>query len=110
MAFDITVKVPFMWVTDLNMSSLPNERMARLQLTDDLIGDLSSTSQAQEAEQDLQKIQEILSLPRNEGVAQDSDSQWQWAKHSFACLMYNDVVPFLVNRLFESSLSEGMLG
>ncbi|XP_046887539.1 complex I assembly factor TIMMDC1, mitochondrial [Hypomesus transpacificus] len=51
------------------------EWMARLQLTDDLIGDLSSTSQAQEAEQDLQKIQEILSLPRNEGVAQDSDSQ-----------------------------------
>ena len=49
--------------------------MARLQLTGDLSGDLSSTSQAQEAEQDLQKIQEILSLPRNEGVAQDSDSQ-----------------------------------
>ena len=64
-----------MRVTDLNMSSLQHERMARLQLTDDLIGDLSSTSQTQEAEQDLQKIQEILSLPRNEGVAQDSDSQ-----------------------------------
>lgn len=47
------------------------EWTARLQLTDDLIGDLSGRTQAQEAEQDLQKIQKILSLPRNEGVVQD---------------------------------------
>lgn len=47
------------------------EWTARLQLTDDLIGDLSGRTQTQEAEQDLQKIQKILSLPRNEGVVQD---------------------------------------
>ncbi|KAM3857043.1 complex I assembly factor TIMMDC1, mitochondrial [Diretmus argenteus] len=51
------------------------EWSARLQLTEDLIGDLSVKSQADKAEKDLQKIQELLSLPQNEGVAQDSDSQ-----------------------------------
>lgn len=56
--------------------SLKSFRSARLQLTDDLIGDLSVGS-AEEAEKDLQKIQELLSLPQNEGVAQDSDSQSQ---------------------------------
>nr|XP_046179211.1 complex I assembly factor TIMMDC1, mitochondrial-like isoform X2 [Oncorhynchus gorbuscha] len=50
------------------------EWSARLQLTDDLIGDLSSSGQIQDVDQDIQKIQELLSLPRNEGVAQDSDS------------------------------------
>ncbi|XP_029516335.1 complex I assembly factor TIMMDC1, mitochondrial isoform X1 [Oncorhynchus nerka] len=50
------------------------EWSARLQLTDDLIGDLSSSGRIQDVDQDIQKIQELLSLPRNEGVAQDSDS------------------------------------
>ncbi|XP_029925860.1 complex I assembly factor TIMMDC1, mitochondrial [Myripristis murdjan] len=51
------------------------EWTARLQLTDDLIGDLNDSSQAEEANKDLQKIQELLSLPPNEGMAQDSGSQ-----------------------------------
>ncbi|XP_010884694.2 complex I assembly factor TIMMDC1, mitochondrial [Esox lucius] len=48
---------------------------ARLQLTDDLIGDLSRSGRTQDADKDIQKIVELLSLPRNKGVAQDSDSQ-----------------------------------
>ncbi|KAK6269300.1 complex I assembly factor TIMMDC1, mitochondrial [Coregonus clupeaformis] len=51
------------------------EWSARLQLTDDLIGDLNSGGRTQDVDKDVQKIQELLSLPRNEGVAQDSDSQ-----------------------------------
>ncbi|KAM4601599.1 complex I assembly factor TIMMDC1, mitochondrial [Polymixia lowei] len=50
------------------------EWTARLQLTDDLIGDLSVRTQAKETDQDLQRIQELLHLPKNVGVAQDSDS------------------------------------
>ncbi|KAM6945311.1 complex I assembly factor TIMMDC1, mitochondrial [Aplochiton taeniatus] len=49
-----------------------NEWAARLQLTDDLIGDLKG-SQGEDADQDLVKIDKLLSLPRNEGVAQDSN-------------------------------------
>lgn len=46
------------------------EWAARLQLTDDLIGDLKG-GQGNDTERDLEKIDKLLSLPRNEGVAQD---------------------------------------
>ncbi|XP_023680606.2 complex I assembly factor TIMMDC1, mitochondrial [Paramormyrops kingsleyae] len=46
---------------------------ARLHVTEDLIGQMSSSGEDQNS--DLQRIQELLSLPRNEGVAGDSDSQ-----------------------------------
>lgn len=46
-----------------------DEWTARLQLTDDLIGDLSRT---EETNQDLERIKELLSLPPNEGVAPDA--------------------------------------
>ncbi|XP_061693336.1 complex I assembly factor TIMMDC1, mitochondrial [Syngnathoides biaculeatus] len=49
------------------------EWAARLELTDELIGDLNAASQAAETQQDLKKIQELLSLPQN--VIQDSNSQ-----------------------------------
>lgn len=52
-------------------------RTARLQLTDELIGDLNVRSEADDAGEDMQKIQELLSLPRNEDVTQDSGSQGQ---------------------------------
>lgn len=39
---------------------------ARLQLTDDLIGDLKMTSEDENATKDLQRITELLSLPPNE--------------------------------------------
>lgn len=48
---------------------------ARLQVTEGLIGEMVATGQNQEFESDLQKIEELLSLPRNEGVVRDSDSQ-----------------------------------
>ncbi|XP_041637597.1 complex I assembly factor TIMMDC1, mitochondrial [Cheilinus undulatus] len=51
------------------------EWTARLQLTDELIGDLNVSSQAEEASKDMQKIQELLSLPRNEDLSQDSGGQ-----------------------------------
>uniref|UniRef100_A0A4W5MVN2 Complex I assembly factor TIMMDC1, mitochondrial n=1 Tax=Hucho hucho TaxID=62062 RepID=A0A4W5MVN2_9TELE len=47
------------------------EWSACLQLTDDLNGDLSSSGRTQDVDKDIQKIQELLSLPRNECVAQD---------------------------------------
>uniref|UniRef100_A0A674EE23 Complex I assembly factor TIMMDC1, mitochondrial n=1 Tax=Salmo trutta TaxID=8032 RepID=A0A674EE23_SALTR len=47
------------------------EWSSRLQLTDDLIGDLSSSGRTQDVDKDIQKIQELLGLPRNESVAQD---------------------------------------
>ncbi|XP_037318666.2 complex I assembly factor TIMMDC1, mitochondrial isoform X1 [Pungitius pungitius] len=47
---------------------------ARLHLTDELIGDLKVSSQAEETNKDMQRIQELLSLPQNEAVAQDSRS------------------------------------
>ncbi|XP_026220173.1 complex I assembly factor TIMMDC1, mitochondrial [Anabas testudineus] len=48
------------------------EWTARMQLTDELIGELNVTSQAKEINKDIQRIQELLSLPQNEHVAQDS--------------------------------------
>lgn len=47
-------------------------RTARLQLTDELVGELNVTSQAEEMNKDMQRIQELLSLPQNEHVVQDS--------------------------------------
>ncbi|XP_034720422.1 complex I assembly factor TIMMDC1, mitochondrial [Etheostoma cragini] len=43
-----------------------SEWTARLQLTDDLIGELNVSSQAEETNKDMQRIQELLSLPHNE--------------------------------------------
>ncbi|KAM9836156.1 complex I assembly factor TIMMDC1, mitochondrial [Aulostomus maculatus] len=51
------------------------EWTARLQLTDELIGELHVSSQPEETSRDMQRIQELLSVPKNEGVAQDSSSQ-----------------------------------
>lgn len=51
------------------------EWTARLQLTDELIGDLNVNSQPEELQKDIQRIQELLSLPKNEDVTQDSSSQ-----------------------------------
>lgn len=53
-------------------SSFEIIRTARMQLTDELIGELNVTSQAKEINKDIQRIQELLSLPQNEHVAQDS--------------------------------------
>ncbi|XP_077440026.1 complex I assembly factor TIMMDC1, mitochondrial [Vanacampus margaritifer] len=50
------------------------EWTARLELTDELIGDLNVSSQAEETERDLKRIQELLSLPQNDSV-QDSSSR-----------------------------------
>lgn len=47
---------------------------ARLQLTDDLIGDLSVSVQTKQTDMDLQRIQELLSLPPNKDLEQDSKS------------------------------------
>ncbi|XP_051282907.1 complex I assembly factor TIMMDC1, mitochondrial [Dicentrarchus labrax] len=49
------------------------EWAARLQLTDELIGDLNARSVAAETVKDMQRIDELLSLPKNE--TQDSGSQ-----------------------------------
>ncbi|XP_036401514.1 complex I assembly factor TIMMDC1, mitochondrial [Megalops cyprinoides] len=51
------------------------EWAARLQVTDELIGEMSDSRAGQDSESDAQRINELLSLPRNEGVAGDSDSQ-----------------------------------
>ncbi|XP_035005902.2 complex I assembly factor TIMMDC1, mitochondrial [Hippoglossus stenolepis] len=51
------------------------EWAARLQLTDELIGDLNVSCQAEETNKDMQRIQELLSSPQNKDVAQDSSSQ-----------------------------------
>ncbi|XP_028995332.1 complex I assembly factor TIMMDC1, mitochondrial [Betta splendens] len=48
------------------------EWAARLQLTDELIGDLNVSSQTEVVNKDMQRIQELLSLPQNERVDQDS--------------------------------------
>ncbi|XP_056882202.1 complex I assembly factor TIMMDC1, mitochondrial [Takifugu flavidus] len=48
---------------------------ARLQLTDELIGDLGDISASQDADEDMQRIQELLSLPHNEAVSQDTSHQ-----------------------------------
>ncbi len=50
-------------------------RTARLQLTDELIGDLDVSSEADDANKDVQRIQELLTLPQNEDVTQQSSSQ-----------------------------------
>lgn len=51
------------------------EWTARLQLTDELIGDLNVSSQEEDTNKDMQRIQELLSLPQNEDVTQDPSSQ-----------------------------------
>ncbi|XP_029304172.1 LOW QUALITY PROTEIN: complex I assembly factor TIMMDC1, mitochondrial [Cottoperca gobio] len=51
------------------------EWAARLNLTDELIKDLNVSSQAEETNKEIQRIQELLSLPKNEDVTQDSRSQ-----------------------------------
>ena len=56
-------------------SSFQILRTARLQLTDELIGDLNVGSQVEETSKDMQRIQELLTLPQNEDVPQDSSSQ-----------------------------------
>ncbi|KAF3706361.1 Complex I assembly factor TIMMDC1 [Channa argus] len=48
------------------------EWAARLQLTDELIGDLNVSSQAEETNKDIERIQELLNLPQNTHVVQDS--------------------------------------
>lgn len=50
-------------------------RNARLQLTDELIGELGDISASQDAEEDMQRIQELLSLPHNEADSQDTSHQ-----------------------------------
>ncbi|KAF7664155.1 hypothetical protein LDENG_00187200 [Lucifuga dentata] len=50
------------------------EWSARLQLTDELIGDLKVSSQADETSKELQRIQELLGTAQNESGAQDSGS------------------------------------
>ncbi|XP_058478652.1 complex I assembly factor TIMMDC1, mitochondrial [Solea solea] len=51
------------------------EWTARLQLTDELIGDLKVGSQDEETKKDMERIQELLSLPQNEVKTLDSSSQ-----------------------------------
>lgn len=50
-------------------------RDARLQLTDELIGDLSDIATSKDTNEDMQRIQELLSLPQNEVVSQDVSHQ-----------------------------------
>lgn len=49
-------------------------RSARLQLTDELIGDLHDRSTDSTSE-DLRRIHELLSLPKNKELSQSSSSQ-----------------------------------
>ncbi|XP_056157344.1 complex I assembly factor TIMMDC1, mitochondrial [Lampris incognitus] len=51
------------------------EWTARMQLTEDLIGDLDVSNQSDQTEEDMKRIEELLSLPPNETVAQDNNSQ-----------------------------------
>lgn len=44
-------------------------------MTDDLIGDLSDISTSQNTNEDMQRIQELLSSPANEAVAQEASHQ-----------------------------------
>lgn len=55
-----------------------NKRTARLQLTDELISNLNVSSQVEETNKDMQRIQELLSLPQNEDVVKDSSGRWAW--------------------------------
>lgn len=50
-------------------------RSARLRLTDELIGDLSDISASKGTDEDMQRIQELLSLPENEAASQDASHQ-----------------------------------
>ncbi|XP_013866189.1 complex I assembly factor TIMMDC1, mitochondrial [Austrofundulus limnaeus] len=50
------------------------EWLARLSMTDELVSNLNSSTQQDEAIEDDERIQELLSLPRNTGVDQDSSS------------------------------------
>lgn len=52
-------------------------RNARLQLTDEFIGDLGDISASKDTDEDMQRIQELLSLPQNEAVSQDASRQKQ---------------------------------
>ncbi|XP_033471883.1 complex I assembly factor TIMMDC1, mitochondrial [Epinephelus lanceolatus] len=52
-----------------------SEWSARLQLTDELIGDLNVSTQTEETNKDMQRIQDLLSLPPKEDVTQDSCSE-----------------------------------
>lgn len=51
------------------------EWTSRLQLTDELIGDLNVSAQAEDTKKDIERIQELLSKPPNEDVTQDSSSK-----------------------------------
>lgn len=51
------------------------QRDARLQLTDELIGDLRDVSASKNTDEDAQRIQELLDLPQNEAVSQDVSHQ-----------------------------------
>lgn len=42
-----------------------------MQLTDELISNLNVSSQVEETNKDMQRIQELLSLPQNEDVVKD---------------------------------------
>ncbi|XP_068612551.1 complex I assembly factor TIMMDC1, mitochondrial isoform X2 [Brachionichthys hirsutus] len=53
------------------------EWSARLQLTDQLIGDLNVGSEHERTNQDARRIHELLSLPRSDEDAGDSSSQWR---------------------------------
>lgn len=70
--FIITEVVSRCSLFNLTLSSYETTRTARLQLTDELIGDLNVGSQTEEISKDVERIQELLSLPQNEHVAQDS--------------------------------------
>lgn len=52
-----------------NRWCVPLLRNARLQLTDELIGDLHDVSKS--TEEDMQRIQELLASPQSEAVPQD---------------------------------------
>nr|XP_046238020.1 complex I assembly factor TIMMDC1, mitochondrial [Scatophagus argus]XP_046238021.1 complex I assembly factor TIMMDC1, mitochondrial [Scatophagus argus]XP_046238022.1 complex I assembly factor TIMMDC1, mitochondrial [Scatophagus argus]XP_046238023.1 complex I assembly factor TIMMDC1, mitochondrial [Scatophagus argus]XP_046238024.1 complex I assembly factor TIMMDC1, mitochondrial [Scatophagus argus]XP_046238026.1 complex I assembly factor TIMMDC1, mitochondrial [Scatophagus argus] len=51
------------------------EWTARLQLTDELIGDLDVRSKAEDTSEDVERIEELLGLPQNEDVTEESSSQ-----------------------------------
>ncbi|CAN9498396.1 unnamed protein product [Ophioblennius macclurei] len=52
-----------------------SEWSARLQLTDELIDDLSASSQAEATREDMRRIQELLSLPQNPDAPSDRSRQ-----------------------------------
>lgn len=60
------------WSEEMFVSEL--RRSARLQLTDELIGDLHERS-ADGTSENLQRIDELLSLPKNKGSSVASSGQ-----------------------------------